>query len=113
MQILARDVSTVMSQGKETCKVEVNMECEVKDPEPICGDAIINQPREECDGASSASDGYRCKVCKLVKNDEPKKETPKKDKPVYRPMLPPTGAGNGMWRFVPIKQISQNSKVVK
>lgn len=110
MQILARDVSTVMSQGKETCKVEVNMECEVKDPEPVCGDAIINQPREECDGASSAPEGYKCNVCKLVKIDEPKKENPKTNKPKYVPLLPPTGAGNGMWRFVDIKQLMKNNQ---
>lgn len=105
MHILAKDVSAVMSQGKEDCTVTVVEECTPKPVEPFCGDAIINQPREECDWASSAPDGYRCNVCKLVKIDEPKKETPKTNKPKYVPLLPPTGAGSGMRKFVPIKSI--------
>lgn len=110
MHILARDVSTVMSQGKEDCTVTVVEECVAKPVEPKCGDAITNQPWEECDWASSAPEGYRCNVCKLVKNDEPKKENPKTNKPVYRPILPPTGAGDGMWRFVDIKQLMKNNQ---
>ena len=108
MHILARDVSAVMSQGKEDCTVTVVEECVSKPVEPFCGDAITNQPWEECDGASSAPEGYRCNVCKLVKIDEPKKENAKTNKPTYRPMLPPTGAGNGMWRFVDIKQLMKD-----
>ena len=108
MHILARDVSSVMSQGKEDCTVTVVEECVAKPVEPFCGDAITNQPWEECDGASSAPEGYKCNVCKLVKIDEPKKETPKTNKPKYVPVLPPTGAGNGMWRFVDIKQLMKD-----
>lgn len=110
MHILAKDVSTVMSQGKEDCTVTVVEECTPKPVEPFCGDAITNQPWEECDWASSAPEWYRCNVCKLLKDDAPKKAVVKTNKPTYRPILPPTGAGDGMRRFVDIKQLMKNNQ---
>jgi len=49
-------------------------------------------------------------VCKLVNIDEPEKTKAKTNKPKYVPLLPPTGAGDGMRKFVPIKSIIKNSK---
>lgn len=100
MHILAKDVSTVMSQGKEDCTVTVVEECTPKPVEPFCGDAITNQPWEECDWASSAPIWYRCNVCKLLKDDAPWKEISKTNKPVSKAKMTPKFIEGGMLDFL-------------
>lgn len=105
---VAADLTVAMTTDSKDCKVEVSAVCVPKPIAPFCGDGIVNQEWERCDGW--AWQWWICRWCQLIDMREPVKEIPVEAKPIVRPskpvyMLPPTWPSNGTWRAIPMSEL--------
>ena len=108
---VAADLTVAMTTDSEDCRVDVSAVCVPRNPSPYCGDWVINQPWETCDGkATQIPEWFVCNVCTLFDRREPVKEIPVEVKPIVRPSkpvysLPPTWPSSGKWRAIPMSEL--------